>query len=833
MAAPLFSFELMRIAMAGQGGRRVVSILAIAVGIALGYAVQLIHAVAVGEMEQAARSLAGEADLMVQSAHGGMDEALYARVAAQPEVATASPVLELEVKIPGRPERLKLLGLDAFRAAEIQPAFVARKVSDPLDTLRPDRVFLNPAAADWLGAQVGDDVVLQTGLEMLRLRVGGVLDLPGPRLAVMDIAGAQAAFGRLGRISRLDLRLAAGVDSARFAQQLGGVLPPGVWAETPEAPAVRATGFTRAYRVNLNVLALVALFTGGLLVFSSQALAVVRRRAQLALLRALGLTRRQLVALLLTEGALVGAAGAGIGILLGYLLAVVVLKTVGADLGATYFRGIEPALAVEPLAAAAFFMLGIAAALAGSVLPALESARAAPAWALHAGDEERAFARLPSPWRGVLLMAAGLLVTQAPPVAGLPLFGYAAVGLLLVGCIALLPRAAAAVFRALPLPRPLVAQLAVLQLRGAPGQASVSLAPLVASVALAAAMAIMVGSFRHSLVDWLDRVLPAELYLRAGAAGDTAFFSPAAQAELAALPGVRRIEFVRSDTLLLTPARPRIVLLARDIDRAAPGRTLPLAGPSIVARAGEAPVWVSEVAAGLHGWRVGDTLELPLAGRPIRFVVAGIWRDYARTQGAIVVERRVYAELTGDEKANDAALWLAPGASMEEVRRSAGKTLPEGSVEAMLPGELRRISLALFDRTFAATYALEAVAVAVGLAGLSASFAALVLARRREFGALRHLGLKRREIGAMLAIQGALLAGVALLVGMALGWVVSLILIHVVNRQSFHWSMDLFIPWSGLAGFALAVLALAALTALASGRQAMRREAVLAVKEDW
>lgn len=827
------SWELLRIAVSGPAGRRLASMLAIAVGVALGYAVQLVHSVAVAEMEQAARSLAGEADLVVQSAHGGMEESLYGVLALRSEVAAASPVIEIDARLPERREKLRLLGIDVFRAAQIQPALVARDVADPLDTLRSDRIFLNPSAAAWLGAEVGGEVVLQAGMEPVRLRVGGIIGLPGPRIAVMDIAGAQAAFGAFGRISRIELRLAPGVSSERFAREIGAILPEGAWVEAAEAQAGRAAGFTRAYRVNLNVLALVALFAGGLLVFSSQALAVVRRRTQYALLRALGLTRRQLFVLILLEGALIGAAGALAGIVVGYFLAHVLLQTVGTDLGAAYFRGIEPALALEPAAAAAFFLLGTAASVAGSIVPAREMARASPARALHAGDEERAFAGLPAPWAGMLLMAAGLLLTLAPPLDGLPYFGYCSIALLLLGSIALLPRAAAAMFSALPLPRAAVPQLALLQLKGAPGQASVSLAPLVASIALAAAMSIMVASFRTSLIDWLDRVLPAELYLRAGSAGDTGFFTPDEQARIAMLPGVRRADFLRSDTVPVAPGKPRLVLLAGAVDRAAPERHLPLTGPAVAAEAGETPLWASEVAADVHGWRVGEQIELVLAGRSARFLVAGVWRDYARAQGAIAIERRAYVALTGDERANDAALWLEPGASPEAVRRAATALLPRGSVEAALPSELRQHSLALFDRTFAATYALEGVAVAIGLAGLSASFAALVLARRREFGVLRHLGMRPREIGAMLAAQGALLGGVALAVGLSLGWLVSLILIHVVNRQSFHWSMDLAIPWRELLLFAGTLLVLAVATAAISGRQAMRREAVLAVKEDW
>lgn len=315
-------------------------------------------------------------------------------------------------------------------------------------------------------------------------------------------------------------------------------------------------------------------------------------------------------------------------------------------------------------------------------------------------------------------------------------------------------------------------------------------------------------------------------------AGDSAFLPADAQSRLAALPGVAHIEFRRNVNLSLAPERPPVALLARAVDPAAPDRTLPLVGPW--QSPGDRPgVWISEAMQDIYGWQPGEAVEIPLGqgGLPVR--VAGVWRDYARSGGALIVDRDAYRAASGDDTANEAAVWVAPGAGAAEVAREMKGLFPEGLVEVEFPGELKRFSLSLFDRTFAATYALEAAAVAVGLAGLSAGFAALVLARRREFGVLRHLGMERRRIAAMLACQGGLLAGVALTVGLALGGVLSLVLIHVVNRQSFHWSMDMVVPWGPLALFALAVALLAVLTAAASGRLAMRREAVLAVREEW
>ena len=815
-------------------GRFALSVLAIALGVALGYAVQLINHAAISEFAAAVQTLSGEADLAVRGPRAGFDESLFPRLARLPEVAVASPVLEVDAKLVGRREALKTFGLDIFRAARIQSFLADAGTSDRLDFLRPDRIFLSAAASESLGLKKGDALSVQVGLRVLSLQVAGVLgEARRQRFAVIDIGAAQATFLRSGFLNRIDLRLRPGADAERLAGRLRAEMPAGILVERPDADLERSGALSRAYRVNLNVLALVALFTGGLLVFSAQALAVVRRRAQLALLRVLGMTRRELVAMLLAEAAVVGAIGALAGIALGHAGAGFVLQRFGAELGGGYFRGLAPSLVLDWPALALFFSLGILAAVLGSLAPALEAAAAVPAPALKAGDEERALARLQPVWPGIAVLLAGAALTQAGPVSGLPLFGYGAIALLLIGTVMLMPRIAVLGFRVAPLLGPVSARIGLAQLRGAPGQAGVSLAAIVASVSLMVSMAIMVASFRQSLDEWLERVLPADLYLRAGPGSDTAFLSPADQQTIATLPGVRRVEFLRSQRLLVAPDRPPLTLLARAVE--AEGRVPPLLGAAYALKAGEPPAaWVSEVASDLYGWRPGAVIEIPLGGRRARFTVAGIWRDYARQQGAVLIERYEYLRHTGDAYADDAALWLAQGADAASATSEIQARVAGGAnLEIAGPGEIREVSLKIFDRTFAVTYALEAVAVAIGLFGLSSSFGALVLARRREFGVLRHIGMTRRQIGSMLAAQGLLVSALGLAVGLTLGWVISLVLIHVVNRQSFHWGMELHLPWQLLAEFVAVMLVLATFTAIASGRQAMSGEAVRAVKEDW
>src|SRR5450631_3992745 len=411
----------------------------------------------------------------------------------------------------------------------------------------------------------------------------------------MDIAGAQANFDRVGRITRVDLRVQPGVDVDSLRQRLQTLLPAGLAVQRPEASIAASESLSRSYRVNMNVLALVALFTGGLLVFSTQALAIVRRRAQLALLRVLGVTRRRLMVLLVAEGAAIGVAGSVLGLIGGFVLAEIAIRTIGLDFGAGYFRGLTPVLSPNLLALGLFFCLGVAAAMLGSFAPALEAARAEPARALKAGDQERAFVRLRRVWPALLTIVAGGVASLLPPVAGLPLFGYTAIALLLIGTLMLIPRITSMLLALAPIPQGAPQRLALLQLRGAPGQAGVSLVAIVASVSLMVSMAIMVASFRSSLDAWLERVLPADVYVRANAAGDSAYLGTDDQTRIAALPGLRRAEFVREQQLLLDPYRPRIVLLARDGDAPTLARQLALVSESLTVAAGAPPpVWVNE-----------------------------------------------------------------------------------------------------------------------------------------------------------------------------------------------------------------------------------------------
>ncbi|MGL1833735.1 FtsX-like permease family protein [Rhodocyclaceae bacterium SMB388] len=828
---------LLRVFVASLFGRRlasVLSLLAVTLGVALGLAVQIIHGAALDEFGRGMRLLAGEADLQVVGPRTGFDDRLYLEFAQRPDVAEASPVLEIEARLPGREDSLRIYGVDLFRVARVLPLLmpVAEAGDGRLLALEPGRVFLSAAARRTLGLAVGDPLVVQSGLRETELVVSGAVPgaAEGQALAVMDIAAAQQIFDRIGVLSRIDLRLASGIAREDARQGIGAWLPPGIEARLPEAGIAETSGLSRAYRVNLTMLAAIALLTGAFLVFSTQYLSVVRRSRELAFLRAMGMERHLVMRGLLLEGAALGLVGGLLGIALAHGLAALAFSLVGGDLGAGYFAHVTPSARFMPGASLVYLVLGVAAGVAGAWLPARHAASQQPAQGLRAGNERDLLAARPR-WRATALcLVFGLLACVPGPVGGIPVFGYVAVALVLAAAVLALPGVVGLLAAPLRLSPGVLARLALARVTAAPGQVVVAGAGVVASVALAVSMAIMVGSFRDSVDDWLSKVLPSDLYVRASSSAASGFLDEEAVARVAAIEGVAEVVPVRYDALRVGDSPLAVTLIARPT---AGGDDLPVVSRGTPPQ-GELPwVWITEAMADLHRLAVGDRVALPIAGREASFVVAGVTRDYARQHGAVIVELDDYRRLSGDRLTNDLGVQLKSGADVDEVVRRVREALGERVVEISLPSQIRAISLEIFDRTFLVTYLMQAVAVLIGLFGISTTFAALATSRSKEFGMLRHLGLRRGDIGRLLALEGSVTAAVGVMIGTLAGGAIALVLVEVINRQSFHWSMDLALPLGPILAFAATLVALAAVAARLSGAQAMRGSAVAAVREDW
>jgi putative ABC transport system permease protein len=868
--------------------RNAAAVVSVMLGVALAFAVHVINASALDEFAQAAQSVSGKPDLEAR-ASGGLsgliDEGLYPRLARHPDVAQVSPVLELSTYAlrPGAtPPRvlLKVIGVDALQVAAMAPDLMPQPAADAdrLAIFAPDSVFLNAAARTQLPQ---DRIDLQLGLQLKPVRVAGHVQASGAALAVMDIGAVQDLFDRQGKLSRMDLRLRPGVDKAAFIQavQAQSDWPAGVRLSEPGEAVSRLGTLSRAYRINLTVLALVALFTGGFLVFSVLALSVTRRAQQFALLRVLGLTGAQAMRLVLLEACALGLIGSVLGIALGTGLAIAALHFLGADLGGGFFTGGAPRLQWSAYAALGFGVLGLGAAVVGAWWPARLAQGLPPAQTLKGlgaglGLEGSGSKR---PWHGfALLLLAGALA-WVPPIGGIALAAYASVALLLLGGISTLPLLVGVVLdrlapwvqgQALPL-------LAVERARRVRESAAVAVSGVVAALSLAVALTVMVASFRHSVTQWLDTVLPADLYVRtanSGSANDTSYFDPAFVRAARQLPEVEKLNTQRSVPLLLNPALPAVTLIARPLQAQDGDVPLPLTGAPLAVPPGAIGIYVSEAMVDLHGARLGQNFPaLYEAFRPLApigtaqaatFYVAGVWRDYARQFGTIAMDAADFERLSGDTRVNDLSLWLKPaGPSSVEpdtakqqlvrvqqalrdlAREQARTSAPSASNTAMAQADallefgstqsIRATTLTIFDRSFAVTYWLQAVAIGIGLFGVAASFSAQVLARRKEFGLLVHLGLTRQQVLKVVALEGLAWTSLGVLAGIALGLAVALVLVHVVNPQSFHWTMDLDIPWLRLSALGAAVIAAGTVTVWLSGRAAAGQDAVLAVKEDW
>ena len=848
--------------------RNAAAAVAVMLGVALAFSVHLINASALSEFSQAVRSVNGQPDLELRAVQSSFDEALYQRVANHPQVHIASPVLEVAtygtqgIADAAQRQPLRIVGIDVLAIASIAPALIpvpseTSAAANRFSVFAPDTIFLNAAARQLFGSAT---LQLQSGMQLRSVQVGGSISAGGSALAVMDIAAVQDLFGKTGQLSRIDVRLKAGSDSAKFLASLK--LPPNVTATSPGDDAQRVSNLSRAYRVNLTVLALVALFTGAFLVFSVLSLSVAKRAQQFALLGVLGLTGRERLQLVLAESVLLGVVGSALGIALGTGLAALALRLLGGDLGGGYFAGVAPSLHWSGWAALTYGALGVAAAGVGGWWPARVAQSLPPAQTLKGLGAAPGAGK--GHWLSAMLIAAGGLLAMLPPVFGIPLAAYVSVALLLIGGITALPWLIALLYDRLStvVAHRLLPMLAVERARRVRESAAVAVSGVVASLSLAVALTVMVASFRDSVTQWLDVVLPADLYVRTAvgsSAGDTAYFSPAFVQALGTVPGVARISALRTTQLLLDAAQPAVALIARNIDD--PAATLPLVGNPLPVPAGQIGIYVSEAMIDLYGALPGtaftplsktfsalaqekrtqsapDLIASGVSSDASVFFVAGVWRDYARQFGSIVIAQRDFERLTGDRRVNDLALWLNGKATEAQVQASvrdvaAQQTGAQGLVELASVTQIRATSLRIFDRSFAVTYWLQGVAIAIGLFGVAASFSAQVLARRKEFGLLVHLGLTRRQILAVVAGEGAAWTVIGALAGLGLGLAVSTVLVHVVNPQSFHWTMDLQVPWARLAALCAAVVAAGTVTAWLAGRAAAGKDAVLAVKEDW
>jgi putative ABC transport system permease protein len=842
----------------GPAKRHPLRVLLPVVGVAIGVsAVAAIHYAnrsVTESFREAAATIAGKSDLVVTGVRGVPVGALESLTFLW-KVGSMAPAVAGSVVVDDAAGGvLDLLGVDlpgdaAVRGVRLvgQPDAVnLRRLSNSRTVLVPENL------ARRHGWTVGSSLRLVAGGVPATASVGALLELSGVARAsggdilLTDIFTAQELLGRGAYLDRVDIVFKPGVDKAALRAEIARRLPPGLSVDPPGRTAETAERMVRAFRFNLNALGSLTLLVGAFLIANAVSIAVLRRRPEIATLRALGTSRAAIFGVFLGEGLAIGVCGTLLGELGGALLARAALAAVGGTVRNIYLPTAVIAGADYREAALVAAAVGMITALAATLLPAAEAVRVEPSPAMRPGSIEGVRRRrlAPRALGAAVSLAAAALASRAGPIAGFPWLGFAAVGLTVVALSLASPLfvAAAAAAFARPLRRVAGAsgRLAARFFGGSLARNAIAVTALAMALGMTLAMIVTVASIRQTVRVWVETTLRSDLFVRAAAGrsgspvGD---LPPSAVPFLSQIEGVAAVDPVRVREAIDSAGHP-FAIVSGDLRVAWRVGGLPLLGtsdPAALAREAreKGEVFVSEPYARRFGVGPADTVTLDTPKGRRTFRVAAVYRDFSNDRGAVVLDRELYVSLFEDERITSLAVLAAPGQDGPSLRR---RVLEEArgryALSVTTSGELKREVLRIFDRTFAVTKSLEAIAVAVAVLGIANALLASAVERRRSFGLLRAIGASRRQIGRA-AILEALLSGLtgtaaALIAGAGF----AALLLLVLNPQSFGWTVVLHVPGFTLAGAVAIVLAASVLAGLFPGRLAAAVDPAAALAEE-
>jgi len=806
------------------------TVLGVALGVAVVAAMHLAIESARRGFDLSNEAVFGQVSHTLEAGPAGLEEGLYTRLRLTlPEIA-AAPVVSGRVVPQGSARALILLGVDPFAEGPFRRQSPAPGSGTAVAELltRPGGVLASPATAARLGLAAGGRLAVRAGGRPATLTLLALIE-PSSELEaaglddvlVADIATAQEVLDRVGRLTRIDLVLApqAQADAAALAG-VRALLPQGVQVREGGARAGVRREMTRAFYLNLRMLSLLALLVGLFIVYNAMTFAVVQRRALIGTLRAVGVTRREVLGMVVAEAALLGAAATAVGLPIGIALARHLVGLITRTVDDLYFATAVRDFALAPEALLWPLLLGIAGSVLAALAPALEATHIPPRAALTASHLElRARERAP------LLAGLGLVAAVAALVllsaGGRSLeTAFAALLLMVVAATVFTPAATLGASRGLErlarVPAGAAGALGAMAVRGLRTGASrnaVAVAALMVALATTVGVAVMVASFRVSLQDWLQTTLAADLYVGVPGRDAATVLPPAVVSGASRLPGVRAVSASRD--VDVSTAHGEVSLKAVSVDGPRYRGLDVVSGDAEAAwRAlGRGALLVSEPFAWRHGLAPGATLEMHTDVGPRRFPVAAVFRDYGSDRGMLLMALPQYREHFRDPGVNGLGLVLAAGADAgavaEALRALAGDS---DALRVRDQAWIRDASLSIFDRTFAITRVLQWLATGVACVGVLGALMALALERAREMAVLRAQGLTRRELLIMLEVQTGCMGLLAGVLALPLGILLALVLVHVINRRAFGWSMDFHLPPEVL-GHTLLVALVAALLA--------------------
>jgi len=823
--------------------RTLLTITGVALGVSASVAVRTANVDVLHSFEQTVLALAGPTTLEISGGEVGLDERLITAVRHVSGVMAASPViLQTAVKVgdEATSRAVQVLGLDLLAEIDSRGFRVGHQLAERRwETMLDSNAVLlgRKQAVDW-HVSVGDTVDLLIGPGLVTCRVSGILEDAGgrtsswDRLAVMDIAAAQVTFAMVGRLDRIDLLTEEGKSLEAISQAVRAIMPPHVTVERPASRTHQVEQMLRAFRLNLTVLSWVGLLVGMFLIYNTMAFAVAQRRREIGLYRAIGMTQTRVAALFLLEAASLGLIGGALGSMTGFVLAqqltALLSRTisdlyvpVGSGGGHVLESGWFWTFTLEGLS------VGCLVSMIGALGPSLEAGRTAAARALAPGDYETGhqlqIAGLSFVGLGLLAVTGAL--SFAGPVDGVPLPGYLATLCLLAGLSCLAPICISGWPRSRrqgglnPEMQGVMRDIAIDHASRNPGRNGVTVSALMVGLTIMIGVLVMVRSFRHTVEVWVaetviaDVVVAPSLWLRGTEAGSVGRSLPSSWLiELASIPEVTAVDTYRDVRVLVNGQR--VAIVSRDLRlHGRMSRYLMRHGDSseqLNHAADVGGVLVSEILAGKLGVQEGDRLEIVTPEGRKLFPIVAVFYDYATDGGKILMDRALYQSLWHDELVTIYPVYLAAGVDLDQVRNTMAVRLRDAGGGRFPPvlisnTELRTEILEIFDRTFLMTYVLEAIAVIIAVLGIINTLVTSVLERRREFTTIRAIGASEGQVTQLILWEAAYLGVVGIGLGLVGGGALSLLLVNVINKQSFGWTIHMIIPWGGLAQAVLLV----------------------------
>ena len=807
--------------------RTVLTLLSIALGVAVVIAIELSGNAATGSFESSLTTLVGKVDYEI-TANGGVDETYIAKLAALAVNARFSPVIEEPVAIAGQGSTT-LYGIDLISGAVAEP-----------QTFDPEQFENNAVVSNDLAARLhlrkGEPIQLKGRDQTLSFTIRTIAQNQNTEWIAVDIAAAQRLLDMYGKLDRIEVFVSPTEDAPNVERLIKATIPATWDVQTPGARSEENRRMLRAFRWNLRILSYISLLVGAFLIYNTIAVSVVRRRTEIGILRALGTSSRGVLIVFLGEAAMLGVIGSALGIVLGRLLAAALLGMISDTVNALFTTSTPGPIALSPASILAALFTGTAVAFFSALIPAREASRVAPAEAMRRSvveHETKLHIR-----RDLVIAAAAAIVAailcQFGPIDGRPVLGYAATlfavaatamvaPAFVTGLIFILRGALKRIAGAegLIAGRSLVASLA---------RTSIVVTALATAISMMISVGVMVGSFRETVEVWLDGQLRADIFMRAEGPATAGIYPPIAApvAEIARqTPGAAEVDTLRAFEFRYEGTRSTFAASNMDIVRHR--RFLRFLSGSFPS---PDQAIVTEPFADKHHLHTGDVMHIPLGTRTAALTIAGIYYDYSSDRGTVLVDRSTLLKYLPDQPVTNIAVYVQPGADATKVRRDLETRLRDFPL-MIAPNEvLRRAAVEVFDRTFAVTYALEAVAIVVAMLGAANSLLALVLDRRREIGLIRYLGAATGQVRRMILMEAGLLGLLAGSLGLVLGMALSAVLIYVVNKQSFGWTIQFHPPVLLLGGALLLVWAVTVLAGVYPARFASRLQPADVIHEE-